>query len=292
MEAEILLQKVLSAGKAEDVFSIRYYKKEYADMVKQLHPDVCHLPLSGEAMTKLNLHRSDMNKYNEGEDDAGSFVFKSDNEVVFTGDKDLLKRSYSNYQLLMNRSDAAANHFKKYLPQSMSLTSGGLIIKSQHRMLPLTHLTLPHEHSDWILSRIYELISWLHQVGYCHLGINPESVFIVPETHGIVCVSFYHFTPINTKPDSLSGRYLTWYPAIIFTQKNAIEYIDISLAQRTALYIMGDKSGNGVSLKKSVNPRLIDFLIQPHYNSYQTYGQFRALLVQLFGKPFFHQLNI
>ncbi len=49
MEAEILLRKVFSAAKAEDVFSIRHYKKEYAEMVKLLHPDVCQLSLAGEA---------------------------------------------------------------------------------------------------------------------------------------------------------------------------------------------------------------------------------------------------
>ena len=292
MEVQELLNKILSSSKAEQVFSIRYYKKEYADMIKLLHPDVCHLPLSGDAVARLNAYREQMNKFSEGEDDAGVFILTADNEVTFKGDKDLLKRSYYNYQWLMQQKDDAANHFKKYLPESMSFVNNELIVKSRHRLLPLTHLTLPHEHTDWILSRIYELISWFHQIGYCHLGINPESIFIVPETHGIVCVSFYHLTPVNTKPDSLSGRYLNWYPSVVFNQKQAIEYIDTSLAQRTALYAMGDRSGNGVILKKTVNPQLIDFLIAPHYNSYQTFQQYRKLLIQLFGKASFHQLNL
>lgn len=292
MEAQLLLDKILSSLKAEDVFSIRYYKKEYSDMVKLLHPDVCHLPEANDAVARLNLYRSQMNKYSEGEDDAGVFLMTKDNEVVFKGDPDLLQHSYKNYQMLMQFHDEKARHFKKYLPQSMSLVNGELVITGNERMLPLTHLTLPHQHANWILSRIFELLVWLHQVGYCHLGINPESIFIVPETHGIVCVSFYHLTAINTKPESLCGRYLNWYPAIIFNQKKAIEYVDLSLAQRTALYALGDKSGNGVVLKKTENTQLIDFLISPHYNSFNTYTEYRTLLRNLFGKPTFHPLNI
>ena len=192
----------------------------------------------------------------------------------------------------MALKDESAAHFKKYLPQSMYFNDEGLHVTSEFRMLPLSHLTLPREHADWILNRIFELISWFHQMGYGHMGINPESVFIVPETHGIVCVSFYHLTRLDTKPESLSGRYLNWYPAIVFKQKKAIQYIDISLAQRTAIYAMGDRSGNGIVLKKSVNSELVDFLISPHYSSYQTYQEFRELLFRLFGKPTFHQLNI
>ncbi len=292
MEAQTLLIKIVASHKAEDIFTIRNYQQEYTDMVKLLHPDVCKLSLAGDAVAKLNQYRKEMDKYSNGEDDAGAFVFTAENEVVFTGDTSLLQRSYKHYQMLMNLKDDAAAHFKKYLPQSMRFLNNELTVKSTHRMLPLTHLVLPHEHTDWILSRVYELISWLHQTGYCHLGINPESIFIVPETHGIVCVSFYHLMPVNTKPESISGRYINWYPAVVFNQKKAIPYIDINLAQRTALYAMGDKSGNGIVLKKTVNEQLIEFLITPHYNSYQTYQDYRKLLVQLFGKPIFHSLNI
>ncbi|MCX2484939.1 hypothetical protein [Pedobacter sp. MR2016-24] len=292
MEAQLLLNKIISSRQAEEVLSIRNFKKEYVEIVKMLHPDVCALPMAGDAIAKMNVYRKEMDKYQQGEDDAGSFVFVAENEVAFKGEEELLKRSFHNYQLLMSMNDESAVHFKKYLPQSLFFQDGALHVKSECRMLPLSHLTLTHEHADWILSRIYELISWFHQKGYSHLGINPESVFIVPETHGIVCVSFYHLTRLDTQPESLSGRYLNWYPAIVFKQKKAIQYIDTSLAQRTAIYAMGDRSGNGIVLKKSVNPELVDFLISPHYSSYQGYQEFRKLLFRLFGKPTFHQLNI
>lgn len=292
MEAQSMINQILSAGRAENIFSISSFKNEYARLIKLLHPDVCHLPRAGEAVARLNQFRDEMYRYWHGEDDAGTFVRSEENEVTFQGDPHLLLRSYKNYRQLMSLNDDTANHFKKYLPQHMNYLEGELIITSEYPMLPLTHLVLPHQHTDWILSRIFEFISWLHQIGYCHLGINPESIFIVPQTHGIICTSFYHLTSLNNKPESLSGRYLSWYPSVVFDQKKAIQYIDLSLAQHTALYLLGDKSGNGIVLKKNMNPQLIDFLITPHYDSYQTYQEFRQLLVQLFGKPQFHPLNI
>ncbi|WP_158829271.1 hypothetical protein [Mucilaginibacter lacusdianchii] len=292
METQQIINQILFANQAEDVFSISSFKKEYARLIKLLHPDVCHLPRAGEAVAMMNQFRDEMYKYWHGEDDAGKFVRNEEDEVTFQGDPDLLYRSYENYQRLMSINDDTANHFKKYLPKSMNFSGRELIVNSEHPMLPLTHLIFPHQHTNWILSRIFEFITWLHQIGYCHLGINPESIFIVPQTHGIICTSFYHLTRLNTKPESLSGRYLNWYPAIVFDQKKAIQYVDMSLAQRTALYMLGDKSGNGVVLKKNINPQLIDFLITPHYDSYQTYQEFRQLLLQLFGKPQFHPLNI
>lgn len=261
-------------------------------MVKLLHPDVCILPLAGDAMARINSYRKEMEKYEHGEDDGGSFKFLTENEVLFTGDPELLERSYQNYQTLMNVKDESLNHFKKYLPESISFKDGSLLVTTASRTLPLSHLQLKPEHTNWILNRMYELISWMHQMGYAHLGINPESVFIVPETHGIVCMSFYHMCKLDAKPESLSGKYLNWYPAVVFKQKRAIQYLDVSLAQRTAISAMGDRSGNGIILRKTVNEQLIDFLIAPHYSSFQACQDFKKLLFQLFGKPMFHHLNI
>ena len=286
------MDKILGSSRAEDIFTISGYKQEFSALVKLLHPDVCHLPGADVAMSRLNSYRQDMGKYSEGTDDAGKFVLLSDTEVLFSGDPDLLHTSLENFRMLKGLKGDAASHFMKYLPDSMQFEDGGLRVRSGQRMIPLTHLTLPHEHTDWILSRIFELVSWLHQEGYCHLGIHPESIFVVPETHGIICVSFYHLTRIHQQPATLSGSYLNWYPAVVFDKKTAIPYIDLSLAQHTAIYLLGDKSGNGISLKASQNARLVDFLITPHYDSFHTYQTFRELLLTEFGKPTFHNLNI
>ncbi len=292
MQTEELLIKILNATKPEDIFTKALYRKEYLQFQKLLHPDICQLLGAEDAAKKLNLFRTEMEGYSKIEEDAGVMQVVNDTTLAFRGDKALLMQSLENYKKLMSLTDEASLHFRKYLPASMELKDDVLYVKSTERMIPLTHLTLPQEHVTWLTSRMFELAAWLHQSGYCHAGINPESICIVPETHGIVCTSFYHLKPLNNFLTTISGRHIEWYPDIVFKEKKAIPYIDISLVQRTALYVLGDKSGNGIKLKKDHNENLIDFLITPHYDTYRTFDTYRKLLKTLFGKPKFYKLEI
>ena len=51
-----------------------------------------------------------------------------------------------------------------------------------------------------------------------------------------------------------------------------------SLAQRTAVCLLGDASGNGVRLRATVSERLADFLLTPHHNAYAAFDDYRELL--------------
>jgi len=292
MIIEDLLNRILSATTPEQVLTPNNYRKEYLAYVKQIHPDICGLTGASAAMEKLNGFKQQLEQRNSGEDDAGAWHKADDKTLVFKGERTVLAKSLENYARLMRLTDGASRHFQQYLPASITFENDYLYVRYPHRLVPLTHVTLPQEHVSWVLSRLLELVAWLHQTGYCHAGINPEAICIVPETHGIVCVSFYHMQGLNARLDTISGRYLDWYPQLVFNRKQALPYVDLSLAQRTALYLLGDKSGNGVKLKKDCNEQLIDFLITPHYDAYQTYDDYRQLLRAIFGKPTFHELKL
>ena len=292
MTAEILLKNVQNAAQPEEIFTRTAYKKEYIAYIKLLHPDVCVLSGATEAVEKLNAYKTYMEGLFTLEDDAGTMQILDNQTIVFKGDQALLQKSLDNYNRLMRLTDASSLHFRQYLPKTLAWQGDELHATHTHRLVPLTHLTLPQEHVSWLLSRMFELVAWLHQSGFGHIGIHPESICVVPETHGIVCVSFYHLKPLGGKLETLAGKYVDWYPQITFDKKQAIPYIDLSLAQRTALYLLGDKSGNGVKLKRTCNEQLIDFLITPHYDSYQTYDEYRKLLRIIFGKPKFHELKL
>jgi hypothetical protein len=132
-----------------------------------------------------------------------------------------------------------------------------------------------------------EFSAWLHQSGFSHNGINPESIFIVPETHGIICVSFYHLTKLHSGLSTISAKYRTFYPANVFDNKIAASNIDIELSKRTAIYVLGDKSGNGIMLKKTHNEDFMDFVIKQHYHSYPAFKEYRDLLSKNFPKKFY-----
>ncbi|GAB4330457.1 MAG: hypothetical protein OHK0038_04840 [Flammeovirgaceae bacterium] len=292
MEIDALLLKILHAQKPLEVFSRTEYKKQYVQYLKILHPDVCSHPKANEVVTKLNLFKTQIEDLCRMEDDAGIFRQLDDKVLMFMGDKALLHRSYECYLKLMRLNDDASNHFKKYLPQRMEFKGDSLYVYTSHRVVPFLNLNLPQQHVAWMTSRMLEFISWMHQVDFCHAGINPASLCVVPETHGIICTSFYHQTYMNSKIQTISGKYLNWYPSIVFSEKRAIPYIDIALVQRTALYLLGDESGNGIKLKKTNNEMLIDFLITPHYQAFETFDNYRKLLAKIFGKPTYFPLEI
>ena len=139
---------------------------------------------------------------------------------------------------------------------------------------------------NWILSRLLEIAAWFAQEGIVHGGINPKSVFLVPETHGIIISSFYHLKRIGQPLETISASYQNWYPATIFTKKVAETAIDLEGCKRTAAYLLGDTSGLGVKLKKTHLPAFVDFLLDRHTNAYDCYREYRALLKRYFEQRF------
>jgi hypothetical protein len=289
---KIKINRILQAKNLSDLLGVAPGKKQYIELLKQLHPDVCRLTGANDATAKLN---SLWKAYHNAKiimDDAGKIVHDND-ELRFSGEYELLKTSRDNFRMLSSLAGKTSRHFRKYLPYSMEFIGDDLIVKNEKRVVPLSKLTLDEVHVAWILSRVYEFIAWLHQVGYCHAGLNPDSICIVPETHGITCVSFYHLKKLDTRLTSVSNKYLNWYPSRVFSTGTADPRIDLSLARKIAIYLLGDKSGHGVVLKKIYNEELVDFLISPgNGEAFLIYDKYRKLLKKIFGKPTFHELKI
>lgn len=286
-EAAELIKKIRSASKLSDIMDTGNMKTEFHRLLKMIHPDKCKEGGTGDATAKLTELKQQFIEGISYSDDAGEF--KTNGYFVdFAGDEKLLKQSLGNYRSLKSIKD---DHFHKYMPSNMELIDGKLKIKLDARAVPLSGLDLPQEHVNWILSRMLEFSAWLAQSGYVHCGFNPESVFIVPETHGIQVCSFYHLTRLDSKVDTISGKYQTWYPPNLFASKKATSNIDLELCKKTAIYLLGDKSGTGIRLKKTHNEHFMDFVIEQHYTPHDTYDIYRKMLKDNFETKF-HILNI
>jgi hypothetical protein len=157
--------------------------------------------------------------------------------------------------------------------------------------VPLSGRQLPLHHVNWLLSRLLEFCAWLSQEGYVHGGLHPESIWLVPKTHGIIIGSFYHLKRRGTRISTVSANYQHWYPATVFKDKQAVTQTDLEMCKRTAAYLLGDKSGSGVMLRKTQPPKMVDFLLATHTDAYQCYDEFRHLLKVEFEAKF-HPLKI
>lgn len=178
------IDKILNAKKPSDIFTDDW-KKEYIQYSKYIHPDTCKHPNANNAMSKLNEFKDLLNNGIAYTDESGDFrLFEKRIEYIITdSNRDLIMKSYNNYMLIKSiKHKSLSDHFYKYLPKSMEISGNKLTIHLFERSLPLTHMTLPQVHVNWIFSRMFEFNLWLNQQGYVHLGYNPTSLYVVPET--------------------------------------------------------------------------------------------------------------
>ena len=286
-----LIEKILKSKKPVDIFPTDDWKKQYISYSKLIHPDICSHSKAGDASSMMNHYKDMLEGGTTFTDETGDFkIF--DKKIVYVvtdANRKLLTKSYNNYKILMSKTDKASVNFQRYLPQSMVMESNKFTIVLKDRSVPLTGLKLPQEHVNWLFSRMFEFTLWMAQTGYSHMGFNPTTVFVVPETHGIIITSFYHMTPLGNKAVTISAKYKMWYPTTLFIQKIATPDIDLELCKKIALYLLGDKSAGGTKLRmdKSVNQVILGFLLTKHQNIKDEYGQYRELLSKNFEKKFY-----
>lgn len=290
-----LIDKALKSTKPSDLFNDDW-KKDYISYCKLIHPDTCKLPKASDAMAIINHYKDVIENGTAYADETGAFrVFEKKIEYVVTDlNRKLLTKSVENYKMLMAKHDKASECFHKYLPQEMRLEKDKLTIVFKDRAIPLTGQKLEQIHVNWLFSRMFEFTLWLRQIGYSHMGLNPTTVFVVPETHGIIIISFYHLTALGKKAETISAKYKMWYPTNLFTNKKTTPDIDLELCKKIALYLLGDKSAAGTKLKMNkvdINQEVLTFLLTKHENHVDEYKKYREILSKNFEKKFY-SLNL
>lgn len=285
-----LIDVVLKSKKPSDIF-VDDWKKDYLRYCKLIHPDTCGHPKASDAMAIIN-HYKDVIENGIGYvDEAGAFrVFEKKIVYEVTDvNRKLITKSVNNYNLLKAKHDKASESFHRYLPKSMVLETNKLTINLKDRSVPLTGQKLPQIHINWLFSRMFEYVLWLRQINYSHMGLNPITVFVVPETHGIIVISFYHLNVLYKKAETISAKYKMWYPTTLFTEKMATPDIDLELCKKIALYLLGDRSAAGTKLKKDkeVNQEVLTFLLTKHENHVDEFKKYREILKKNFETKFY-----
>ena len=284
--AKDTIEKIKSGKSYIDAFSdLNNWLNEYKKMAKLIHPDICKELGAKEALTILNQYKEELEKGKTYKDDAGQITYKI-NSISIEGMKPILETSLNNYTKLMSFKEKMDIDFQRYIPKSAILTSN-LEFTTMLRTIPLSSIdSLPQVHVNWILSRMLEFIAYIHKKGYVHAGINPDSVYIEPINHGINVMSFYHMSEVNKKISTASGKWLYMYPEHIKKDKIAKPDIDIDLCKRTAIWLLGDKSGIGNSLRKTHSIPFLDFCQQKHTDPVKAFFDYRTMLEKNFEKKF------
>lgn len=292
---QVALDKILNATSPVHVFKNieNGWKDEYKYYVGLVHPDKCDHPRAHEAVSKLNKYKQELERGIDITDESGTGRYFVKQLILKDTDYRLREVSFNNYRTLMDLKSEASKELKKYLPENMEFQKDMLTISFRNRAIPLSSLeTLPQEHVNWVLSRMIEFVGYMSMEGYVHAGINPDSIFIMPESHGLVCTSFYHMVRKGTRLQTVSGKWKSFYPEMTFSKKRAVPAIDLELAKRTAVWLAGDKRGCGTILRKTHNEELVDFLMKFDSEPYLCFTNYRRLLSKHFDTSKFIPLNI
>lgn len=176
MDAAVTIARILASTHPEQVLPRPTYRAEYHRLVRALHPDVCTLPGAADTVARLNTYATQLAALDAPTDDAGRLRVLPDRRLRFEGDAALLRHSVTNYQRLLALRDPASAHFRQYLPTTFSWEGAALLLTPPAPVVPLAGLVLPPEHVAWVLSRLLELVAWLHQSGFVHAGLVPEAL--------------------------------------------------------------------------------------------------------------------
>ena len=282
-----IIDKINKSKSFIEIFTdLSNWVAEYKQYAKQIHPDVCHETGAQNALVKLNSYKDELEKGIAHQDDAGIATYKICKTII-QGNKPVLENSLRNFNKLISYKDKMDLDFQRYIPKSAKLDDNVLSLEHTLRCIPISSLgILPQSHVNWILSRMLEFIGYLNRKGYVHAGINPDSVYIEPINHGINVMSFYHMSDLNKKLGTASGKYLYMYPDHIKVDKLAKPDIDIELCKRTAIYLLGDKSGIGACLRKTHNIPFLDFINRRHTDPVEAFFDFRKMLENNFERKF------
>lgn len=285
------IRRILDSTKPLDIFDFPIWKDQYQSWIKAVHPDKNPDPKAREAFERLIAYKEILENGFQFEDELCK-IRQQGRVLTFEGPFDKLELSLKNYQRILSIPDLP-KHFPLYFPEKMEMSGDKLKVYLREDSHFLSELTLEEKHVKWCFNRMLEFSTMLNlNAGFTHCGINPMSVLVCPKTHGIQVVSFYHTVQIHDKLKSVIGLhpYKSWYPTEIFTTKVSNPLIDQLLSKRTAIYLLGDKSGVGTKLRGSIEDGLLDNLITQQSTIQESYIKYKQYIES--QPKIFHELKL
>ena len=203
--------------------------------------------------------------------------------VHFNGNHHLQQHSLKIYKKFKQLKHPTALHFHRFLPDKLTF-NGQMEANWLNRSYSLSGQQLTQKQLRWVLLRLFEFAAWIAKEGYVHAGLTPESIWIVPKTHGVIIGTFYHLTTKGKSLKTTSSKYQDWYPSDVLENNMASSQIDIQMIKNLAVYLLGAKDSFGINKGlKPLDPKWTDFILTFHHNAYECLRDYRKL--------FFNKIN-
>jgi hypothetical protein len=194
--------------------------------------------------------------------------------AIDTKDQDLVQNEAIVLKKLWEPKDKESVHFQQYLPKLLEQTKvkvagkeqianiiqvceQGYTLEQVHQKYPV----LDARNVAWIWKRILECIGWVNlKQKIIHGAILPSHVILYPKNHGACIIDWSYAAPVKSPLKAISEKYKNFYPPEVFTKTPAHMGIDIFMAAKCALYLLGGNTQTNFIPEDTTPPLMKGFL--------------------------------
>ena len=148
------------------------------------------------------------------------------------------------------------------------------------------------KHIAWIFKRILSGVGFAHKVGFLHCGILPSHILICPKDHGALFVGLNNAMKIGEKMTSISPKYENMYPPEVLKKEEQDKSLDIYMAAKTCIWLLGDRLGEERKLKIFLEGLTLPNPKRRIDDAWGVHWHWDELLRKVFGEPKFQKLEV
>lgn len=149
------------------------------------------------------------------------------------------------------------------------------------------------EHAAWMFNRMLGSLLAVHQAGFVHNSLTPDSFLIYPETHNGLLTNFAYSTKLGQPLKGYNPQWKDFYAHELLEKRATSFGSDIYMAAKCIIYLIGADS-----LTKTPEPFqsfirycTMGMRFRPQ-DVWELHNDFRELLKTIFGEPKFHEFKM
>jgi hypothetical protein len=218
---------------------------------------------------------------------------------------EFFENAYETITHFQYKSDQIKNDIQRCLPKIITtfLTNDKMVILLEKRpdlirlrdVLNHFDAKIDPKHVAWIQNNLHNLSCYLEQSGLVHNSISPDDYFVDLKNHSGALLGGWWFSTHVGKPlKILTARSAAYGPPATLRSKISSNRLDLELIKATGRELLGDISGTGLALDKTIPHSMALWLRHPTTgNAIEDYTQWKeSVLPASFGERRFIKLEL
>ncbi len=151
----------------------------------------------------------------------------------------------------------------------------------------------------WMWRRVLHVLGFVHRAGIMHGAALPAYIQIEPVEHKLALIGFGFSAREGEALRAISQPYAAWYPPEVFAKQAPTPALDLQLAARTMLYLIG-ADPLGEPIHRLLDPELSMYFRQFYaddpqqrpQDAWQALAEFDAIIEALWGARTFRPFSM